>query len=74
MELFFGSDLLEGSGMRTRILSGLKLLCSLRQRCNGLMEKSYGFFGLFHRLRFRFLVERGVKRRFFHDEDDAHHV
>ncbi|MEY2697295.1 MAG: hypothetical protein RL333_1433, partial [Pseudomonadota bacterium] len=30
MELFFGSDLLEGSGMRTRILSGLKLLCSLR--------------------------------------------
>jgi hypothetical protein len=25
-------------------------------------------------LRFRFLVERSVERRFFHDEDDAHHV
>ena len=60
--------------MRTRILSGLKLVCALRQRRDGLMEESYGFFRLFHRLRFRFLVERGVKRRFFHDEDNAHHV
>jgi hypothetical protein len=25
-------------------------------------------------LRFRFLVEWSVERRFFHDEDDAHHV
>ena len=74
MELFFGSDLLEGSNMRARILGGIKLLCALRQRRDGLMEKSYSFFSFFHRLRFRLPVERGIKEWFFHDEDDPHHV
>ena len=43
----------------------LKLFCALRQRSDGFMEKANSFFGLIHRLRFRFLVERGEERRFF---------
>lgn len=74
MELFFGSDLLEGSNIRARTLGGIKLLCALRQRRDALMEKSYSFFSFFHRLRFRLPVERGIKEWFFHDEDDPHHV
>ena len=74
MKLFFRSDLFEGSDMGARILGDLKLLCALRQRRDGLVEKANSLFGLLDRLRFRFLVEWSVERRFFHDEDDAHHV
>ena len=74
MKLFFRPDLFEGSDMGARILGDLKLLCALRQRRDGLVEKVNSLFGLLDRLRFRFLVERRVERRFFHDEDDAHHV
>lgn len=74
MKLFFGPDLLEGSDVGTRILGNLKLLSVLRQRSDSLMEKANSFFGFFDGLRLRFLVEGGIKGRFFHDEDDAHHA
>ena len=74
MKLFFRPDLFEGSDMGARILGDLKLLCALRQRRDGLVEKANSLFGLLDRLRFRFLVEWSIERRFFHDEDDAHHV